>query len=222
MFGYSEAEIVGQPIDMLFVPEDRAADAPQDERDTARETGRAADERWHLRKDGTRFYCSGVMAPLIDGVVYGYVKIARDLTEQQLAAAEREQECLRAAARDRAELEESEPAQGRVPRDAVARAAQSAEPDPDAVRDHAPRRRTRKRSPMIVRAVDIIHQTVSTQARLVDDLLDVSRDQHRQARASSSSCCRCRSSWATRSARCSRTRSRSSIALDVDADAASR
>ena len=53
--------------------------------ETAREKGRAADERWHIRKDGTRFYVSGVLSPLhdSDGAVTGYVKIARDLTEQR-------------------------------------------------------------------------------------------------------------------------------------------
>jgi signal transduction histidine kinase len=51
---------------------------------TAREEGRAADERWHLRKNGRRFYVSGVLTPLYDGDrLTGYVKIARDLTEQR-------------------------------------------------------------------------------------------------------------------------------------------
>ena len=67
LFGYSEAEIVG-PADRRAVraggPRDRRA---EQERDTARERGHAADERWHLRKDGSRFYCSGVLAPLTDG-----------------------------------------------------------------------------------------------------------------------------------------------------------
>jgi two-component system CheB/CheR fusion protein len=173
LFGYSEAEIVGQPIDVLFVPEDRATDAPRRERETARETGLASDERWHLRKDGTRFYCSGVLAPLTDSVAYGYVKIARDLTEQQLAAAEREQEFLRAQA-DRAELENSNRLKDRFlatlshelrnPLNLIMMQSEIMRRAPDT-----------KRSPMIARAVDIIHQTVKMQARLVDDLLDVSR-----------------------------------------------
>lgn len=51
----------------------------------ARETRRAADERWHIRKDGSRFYMSGVLSTLhdADGMVIGYVKIARDLTKQR-------------------------------------------------------------------------------------------------------------------------------------------
>jgi PAS domain S-box-containing protein len=82
IFGYSANEIVGQPAHILFTPEDRAADVPEREMATARETGRASDERWHMRKDGSRFFASGVMAPLFDQtVLVGYAKIARDLTE---------------------------------------------------------------------------------------------------------------------------------------------
>jgi len=48
----------------------------------AAETGKAEDERWHIRKDGTRFYASGVMQPLRDGGIHGFVKICRDNTEK--------------------------------------------------------------------------------------------------------------------------------------------
>jgi two-component system CheB/CheR fusion protein len=83
MFGYSRDEILGQPVAILFTPEDRAQGAPEAEIEQARTTGRAADERWHLRKDGTRFFMSGVMVPLHDGKIIGYVKVARDLTERR-------------------------------------------------------------------------------------------------------------------------------------------
>src|SRR5206468_5859993 len=61
----------------------------------ARADGRAEDERWHLRKDGTRFWASGVVTPLYDGGgrPRGFGKVLRDLTEakrlaDELAAAE--------------------------------------------------------------------------------------------------------------------------------------
>jgi two-component system CheB/CheR fusion protein len=57
-------DIVGQKIDVLFTPEDRDSGIPQHELETARERGRAEDERWHVRKDGSRFYCSGVTTAL--------------------------------------------------------------------------------------------------------------------------------------------------------------
>ena len=84
IFGYEDAEILGQSAGLLFVPEDRAKGIPEKEMKTAREKGRAADERWHLRKDGSRFYASGIMAPLRDGdKLIGFAKIARDLTHQK-------------------------------------------------------------------------------------------------------------------------------------------
>ena len=52
---------------------------------TASEKGSAIDERWHQRKDGSRFWASGVLTPLLhDGKTQGFVKILRDLTEARL------------------------------------------------------------------------------------------------------------------------------------------
>jgi len=87
LFGYSENEILGKSGDLIFTEEDRAKGEPEKEASTALATGRAADERWHQRKDGTRFFASGVMTPLRaeNGNVIGLVKIARDLTEHRLA-----------------------------------------------------------------------------------------------------------------------------------------
>lgn len=87
VFGYAENEILGKSGDLIFTDEDRANAEPEKEASTALATGRAADERWHRRKDGTRFFASGVMTPLRaeDGNVIGLVKIARDLTERRLA-----------------------------------------------------------------------------------------------------------------------------------------
>jgi PAS domain S-box-containing protein len=81
MFGYSAAEAIGEHTEIIFTPEDRARGAPAHEMEQAFLKGRAADERWHLRKDGLRFYVSGVLSPLHDGTIIGYVKVARDLTE---------------------------------------------------------------------------------------------------------------------------------------------
>jgi PAS domain S-box-containing protein len=90
VFGYTAQEVTGQYFAIIFTPEDRRREMPVKEMETARDKGRAADERWHVRKDGTRFYVSGVLTPLrdADGAVTGYVKIARDLTVQQRAEEE--------------------------------------------------------------------------------------------------------------------------------------
>jgi two-component system CheB/CheR fusion protein len=85
MFGYQADEILGADIGTLFTPEDRAAGMHQKELAEARRSGRADDERYHLRKNGSRFYCSGVTRRLGTGGI-GFAKIARDLTRPQLAA----------------------------------------------------------------------------------------------------------------------------------------
>jgi PAS domain S-box-containing protein len=84
IFGYTQHEIIGQSGDILFTEEDRSAGIPSKERKKARRTGKALDQRWHLRKDGTRFFADGVMLPLYVGsVLTGYSKIASDLTERK-------------------------------------------------------------------------------------------------------------------------------------------
>jgi PAS domain S-box-containing protein len=82
LFGYTEREMVGASADVLFTAADRQRVAPERERLRARVEGRAVDERWHLRKDGSQFWASGLMMPLKNGA--GFVKITRDLTEQHL------------------------------------------------------------------------------------------------------------------------------------------
>ncbi|WP_167078698.1 response regulator [Massilia aquatica] len=86
--GWFAAKACGEPNAIIFTPEDRAAGVPQREMRMARETGRADDKRWHLRRDGARFFADGVMVPLWDdtGKLRGYAKIFRDATAERLAA----------------------------------------------------------------------------------------------------------------------------------------
>lgn len=83
VFGYTAEEVIGQPNAIVFTPEDRAQNVPAQEMQQARRTGRAVDERWHMRKDGSRFFASGVLTPLQSIPHSGYVKVARDLTERR-------------------------------------------------------------------------------------------------------------------------------------------
>jgi PAS domain S-box-containing protein len=94
VLGYEEAEIVGQDSAVLWTPEDQAAGAPEAERRTAREVGRADDERWHVRKDGSQFFAQGLLTPLrsAENGPEGYLKILRDRTERKRA--EERQELL--------------------------------------------------------------------------------------------------------------------------------
>jgi PAS domain S-box-containing protein len=85
IFGYKEAEIINRPISTLFIEEDRASGIPERELQLAAEVGQAGDDRWHIRKDGSRFWANGVMEPVLhaDGKVYAYVKVLRDNTERK-------------------------------------------------------------------------------------------------------------------------------------------
>ncbi|HLM54433.1 MAG TPA: PAS domain S-box protein, partial [Pseudoxanthomonas sp.] len=88
--GYAAAETIGRPGSMLYVPEDQAARVPERELARARREGRSPNERWHVRKDGSLFWGSGLAMALDDG---GYLKIFRDRTiEHEADAALRESE----------------------------------------------------------------------------------------------------------------------------------
>lgn len=84
IFGYTAEEAIGQHGRILFTPQDQAEGVPEHELKTALEKGCAEDERWHLRKDGSFFFASGLQTPLYDKTRNhtGYAKIARDLTER--------------------------------------------------------------------------------------------------------------------------------------------
>lgn len=82
LLGYSEDEALGQYTAMLFTPEDRERGEPEKEMRTALAEGRSVDERWHVRKDGGRFWASGVINDN-QGVLMGYTKIMRDLTDRK-------------------------------------------------------------------------------------------------------------------------------------------
>ncbi|MCJ2120075.1 PAS domain S-box protein [Methylobacterium sp. J-001] len=87
IFGWRCDEIVGASAERLFTTADRAEGRPNEEMRLAVVDGRASDERWHLRKDGTQFWASGELMPLRieDGTHQGYVKIVRDRTRQHEA-----------------------------------------------------------------------------------------------------------------------------------------
>jgi PAS domain S-box-containing protein len=85
VLGWQEAEILGQSASCVFVPEDVAHGIPARELAKAAADGRAEDERWHLRKDGRRFWASGIMTAMRNeaGELVGFGKIMRDRTERK-------------------------------------------------------------------------------------------------------------------------------------------
>jgi PAS domain S-box-containing protein len=88
LLGWAEAEALGRPVNVIFTPEDNDEVVAEGEMRLAVTDGRADDNRWHLRKDGGRFWANGLMMPMRDeaGGLTGFLKILRDLTEAQLAS----------------------------------------------------------------------------------------------------------------------------------------
>lgn len=84
VLGYGE-EILGQPFEIFFPPDDRRDGAPERELRKAAETGQASDDRWHVRKDGTYFWALGITTAMRDerGTLKGFTKVLRDSTERK-------------------------------------------------------------------------------------------------------------------------------------------
>ena len=87
VFGWTAEEVAGRSAGLIFTPEDLANDRPGEEMRLSISDGRANDERWHIRKDGTRFWASGEMTPLlgVGGDHLGFVKVVRDRTSEHQA-----------------------------------------------------------------------------------------------------------------------------------------
>lgn len=85
VLGYSPQELVGMSADIIFTGEDRQLGQPEAEAERAHRQGKAVDERWHVKKDGSMFWGSGFMFTLQgrDGSHLGFVKIVRDITERK-------------------------------------------------------------------------------------------------------------------------------------------
>ncbi|OJW16515.1 PAS domain S-box protein [Mucilaginibacter sp. 44-25] len=90
LMGYAANEVIGCSADVFFTTEDIAKGAPRVEMETAKREGRVIDERYHVRKDRSRFWGTGLMFPLYDDYEQhrGYTKIIRNMREQQEAVAQ--------------------------------------------------------------------------------------------------------------------------------------
>ncbi len=96
ILGWSSEEMTGQALARIFTESDCDRRVPQQEMARALQGGSALDERWHRRKDGSRFWANGEMMLLRDddGNPQGFLKILRDRTDihrEQTAAREAEE-----------------------------------------------------------------------------------------------------------------------------------
>jgi PAS domain S-box-containing protein len=82
--GWSAEEIVGQHF-RRFYPEETRSSLPDEMLARATEHGAAENEGWRTRKDGSRFWANVVITALRDedGVLRGFAKVTRDITERK-------------------------------------------------------------------------------------------------------------------------------------------
>ncbi|MGI4984555.1 MAG: PAS domain-containing protein, partial [Janthinobacterium lividum] len=175
IFGYTEAEALGVHGSLIFEPENREEGVFEAEMRNALTQGRVEDERWYLSKDDTPIFCSGIMVPLHtkDGTFEGFAKIARDMTQQQRLARYRAKRLLREkevrqASQHANHLKDEFLAimshELKHPLNLISVNAELASRLPG-VQGHG----------LMERALGTISKAVKSQAKIIDDLLDLSR-----------------------------------------------
>jgi two-component system, chemotaxis family, CheB/CheR fusion protein len=167
VLGYSSSEALGRPLSVLLTPEDRENGVAEREIVQATEEGSASEDRWHQRKDGTRFWGSGVLASLKgeDGHLRGFVKVLRDNTDLKMA-----EEALKQA---KASAEEANAAKDyflatvshelRTPLAGMMLWTKLLEDLPET------------RTPKLREGLEAIRNCAEEQQQLIEDLLDTSR-----------------------------------------------
>jgi two-component system CheB/CheR fusion protein len=173
VFGYSEHEAVGQNVDVIYTSQDNEEGVAGREREIAQHDGRADDERWHVAKGGRKVYCSGVVTPLNDPKFTGYAKIVRDMTDHKMQDDARQIQL----AEERAVRAQAEAA-NRLKDDFLAVLSHELKHPLNLIHVKAemlPRIPEARGVPAIQLAADAIQRAVLGQAKIIDDLLDLSR-----------------------------------------------
>ena len=184
--GYSPEEIIGKNFSLFYTPEDVAAGKPQHNLEVAKTQGRLEEEAWRVRKNGERFWANVVITAVHDekGELRGFAKITRDITARREAEETRRAYYEQREARLRAEEEKHRA-------ETSYRAAQEANRAKDeflmtlshelrtpmtAILGWARMLPVMNPSdPMFPEAIRSIGRSASLQAKLIDDVLDVSR-----------------------------------------------
>lgn len=88
MLGYKAEQVIGQHYAIFSTPEDREAGIPQRDLAEAAAKGRCRTDSWWLRSDKTVVWSSGVLSAVQDesGNVIGFIRVARDRTEEKMLA----------------------------------------------------------------------------------------------------------------------------------------
>jgi PAS domain S-box-containing protein len=166
LFGYQAAEVIGQPFSRFFIPEEIARDRPEAEVRQATASGQVTRDGWQVRRDGTRFWGSSVITTLRDerGALKGFAKVIRDTTDRKQLEMElhRQAEELAEANRRKDEFLAMLSHELRNPLAPVLNSVHVLRQAPD--------------DPSLVQlAGNMVERQVRHMARLIDDLLDVTR-----------------------------------------------
>ena len=156
--GWSAAEIIGRHFS-TFYPQDAIDHGwPQHELNVAAREGRFEDEGWRIRKDGSRFWANVVITALYDrnGQLRGFGKVTRDLTQRK-------------------RIEELEAGEKRINEFLAMLGHELRNPLAPIRNAVAIIRASGHAGAVEERASAVIERQVDHLARLVDDLLDVSR-----------------------------------------------
>lgn len=159
--GWTPTDMVGQSIAVMFTPEDRVLQLDRHELNLARRLGSAEDERWHLRKNASRFWASGFCWSL--GMDKGFVKVFKDATHlrARTEVVENEARHLHDQSVHRDDILGIVAHELRNPLTPIKAAASLLE--------------RRGGNPEMTRLTRIIQRQVDTMERLVEDLVDITR-----------------------------------------------
>ncbi|MGH8257753.1 MAG: PAS domain S-box protein, partial [Steroidobacteraceae bacterium] len=171
--GFGEVDILGEPGAILFTPEDRAAGVPEQKLQTAAKLGSASDERWYLRKDGTRFWASGVLTAALDpnGTRRGFVNIMRDETDRRATDVQLQQ-ALQSAQQLRVKAEGA----NRAKDEFISTVSHELRTPLNTIRLWSRMFASGKvQGPEVIEGGKMVDRAALAQQQLIDDLLDVSR-----------------------------------------------
>jgi PAS domain S-box-containing protein len=164
--GYSGEEIIGKNFTCFYTAEDVAAGKPQRNLREAVRRGYIRDQGLRVRKDGSTFEAEVVITALRDdtGKIRGFSKVTRDITDQ-IRSREFEAENIAAqkASKAKDDFLAALSHELRTPLTPALAAATYLE-------DNA-----NKLPAQFVEDIEIIKRNVQLQARLIDDLLDLTR-----------------------------------------------
>jgi PAS domain S-box-containing protein len=185
MTGYPADEVIGQNFELFFPEEEARLGQPLAELASAERTGRFQDETCRVKRNGTHFWASVTITPIRGphAELIGFATVTRDLTvprsveeterkllaEQVARAASQESEGQLKEAAARADTA------NRLKDEFLATVSHELRTPLNAIVGWSSLLRARTDDPALVKGLASIHQNALAQARLIEDILDVSR-----------------------------------------------